>query len=436
MDSVLAIVIPIVVIAVLILLNGLFVAAEFAMIGAPKAAIDRRAQEGDRAAAQVSRILSDPRRQDQFIATAQLGITVASLGLGMYGEHILAEWIYHGLEGLGAGSWAAAHTLATVLAVAILTYFHIVVGEMVPKSLALMQAEQTVRWITPPMLAIKMLLYPLVIGLNGIGNGILKLMGINRQQGHADHFLSSEELQFLVTESQEGGLMRPEAGRVVMELFEFGELTAAEVMVPRVGLRGLPLGATPAQIRDTLSVAPHTRYPVYQGDLDHIVGMVHIKDLLRLLLRERSLEAPTVREAPRVPGTATLDVVLEVMRQTRVQLAVVMDEHGGTAGIVTVEDLFDEVAAIEEGPAAPRRIQRDAAGRLVVAGAVRLEEVGEALGLELEDEQVDTVSGLVLMLLNRPPRVGDVVAYRALTFEVTAVESYGVQTCVITPPEA
>jgi CBS domain containing-hemolysin-like protein len=433
MDSLLHVVVPILVMAVLILLNGLFVAAEFAIIGAPKAAIDRRAAAGDALAKRVSLILSDSVRQDRFIATAQLGITVASLGLGMYGEHILAEWIYHGLEAVGVASWAASHTLATGLAIAVMTYFHIVVGEMVPKSMALQQAEQTARWITPPMLAIQAMLYPLVIGLNGIGNGILRLMGINRQAGPAEHFMSSSELQFLVEESQEGGMLRPEAGRVVMELFEFGELTAGEVMVPRVAMRGLPLGATPAQLEDVLRVAPHTRYPVYQGDWDHVVGVIHIKDVMRLLMHGQALEAPSLREVPRVPATATLDVVLEVMRTTRMQLAVVMDEHGGTAGVVTIEDLFDEVAGeIEEGSAAPAKFKTDQAGRLHVAGGVRLEEVGEHLGVALSDEQVDTVSGLVLMLLNRPPRLGDVLAYQGLLFEVSAIENYGVKTCVIT----
>lgn len=435
MSEWLNVLVPIIVIVVLILLNGLFVAAEFAIIGAPKAAIQHRAAEGDMRARRVSLILSDPRRQDQFIATAQLGITFASLGLGMYGEHILAEWIFHGLEALGAGHWGAAHGLATVLAIAILTYLHIVVGEMVPKSLALQWAERTVLWITPPMLAMKSLLLPLVLGLNGIGNAILRLLGINRQAGPAEHLLSSEELRFLVTESQEGGLLRPEAGRVVRELFEFGELAASEVMVPRVQVRGVPAGATISQIEDVIEVSPHTRYPVYQGDLDHVVGMVHIKDLLRLIVKGEALPAAVVREVPRVPGTTRLDVVLGIMRETRVQLAVVMDEHGGTAGIVTLEDLFDEVTGEIEEEAAPSRFRFDAAGRLHAAGSVRLEELGEQLGVVLEDEQVDTLSGLVLMLLNRPPRPGDVLIYQDLLFEVAEVESYGVKTCVVSRME-
>jgi CBS domain containing-hemolysin-like protein len=165
----------------LILLNGVFVAAEFAIVGAPRAAIDARAATGDRLAIAVQAILRDPKRQDRYIATAQLGITVASLGLGMYGEHVLADWIYESLGRAGAPAWLVSHGLASVAAIVILTYFHIVVGEMIPKSLALQRAEHMALWITPPMLWIKTILFPLVVALNGMGNAVLRAVGVDRQ---------------------------------------------------------------------------------------------------------------------------------------------------------------------------------------------------------------------------------------------------------------
>ena len=177
------------IITVLILLNGVFVAAEFAIVGAPRAAIDARAAQGDRLARLVQRVLRDTQTQDRYIATAQLGITLASLGLGMYGEHVLADAIYHYLDLSGAPAWIISHGFASVLAVAILTYFHIVVGEMVPKSLALQQAERLACWITPPMLWTKNLLYPFVVTLNGLGNLVLKGIGVNRQAQNADQVL-------------------------------------------------------------------------------------------------------------------------------------------------------------------------------------------------------------------------------------------------------
>ena len=412
----------------LILLNGIFVAAEFAIVGAPKAAIDARAAQGDRLARLVQRVLRDPRLQDRYIATAQLGITLASLGLGMYGEHVLADAVYDALGATGIPVWIASHGVASVAAVAILTYFHIVVGEMIPKSLALQQAERLACWITPPMLWTKNVLYPLVVSLNGLGNLLLKAIGVNRQAHSAEQYYTPEELQLIVQESGELGALRSESSEVLQELFEFGDLNAAQVMVPRVRIVGIQVGMTPAAIRALLSDQTHTRYPVFEKDLDHIVGMVHIKDLLRLLLREETVSAAHARPLPVVPETAPLDTVLTVMRRDRTQMAVVIDEHGGTAGVVTLQDLFEEVVGdLEEGPAAGQQVYRDRYGRLRVPGTMRLDEVGQYFDLDLEHEDVDSVSGLILTLLGRPPVVGDCVKWERLQFEVTAVKGHGVE---------
>jgi CBS domain containing-hemolysin-like protein len=416
----------------LILLNGVFVAAEFAIVGAPRAAIDARAARGNRLAAAVQAILRDPKRQDRYIATAQLGITAASLGLGMYGEHVLADWIYHHLGNTGAPAWLVSHGLASVVAIAILTYFHIVVGEMIPKSLALQKAEQMALWITPPMLWIKTLLFPLVVALNEIGNGVLKVFGVNRQVQNSEQYYTPEELQLIVQESEELGAIRSESGQMLQVLFDFANLTGGEVMVPRVRITGIPLGTTPEKIRELLGRAPHTRYPVFEQDLDHIVGMIHIKDLLRLLLRNEAVGQGHARPVPILPETAPLDTVLATMRRERTQMVVVIDEHGGTSGIVTLEDLFEEVVGdIDEGPGSAPQPYRDPDGRLRVPGTMRLDELGQLFDLDLEHEDVDSVSGLVLTLLGRPPQVGDSVRYDRLALDVTAVKGHGVEEAAV-----
>jgi len=421
-----------IIIVVLILLNGLFVAAEFAIVGAPKAAIDKRAAEGHRVARVVQLILRDFQKQDRYIATAQLGITLASLGLGMYGEHVLAEAIYHYLGASGGPAFLASHAFASVAAISILTYFHIVVGEMVPKSLALQRAESMVLWITPPMLWTKNLLYPFVIGLNGLGNLTLRMVGIRRQASHAEQYYTAEELQMIVQESSAQGALRHEASRMLQELFEFGDLTADQVMVPRVRITGIPVGSTPGQLRTMMGTAPHTRYPVYEGDLDHIVGMIHVKDLLRVLLAGEAITAAHARPLPYMPETAELDHVLDAMRRERTQMVVVLDEHGGTAGIVTLEDLFEEVVGeIAEDPTDAPPFYWGADGRLRVPGTMRVDEVGQQFNLDVEHEEVDSVSGLVLTLLGRVPTVGDCVHYARLSFEVTAVKGHGVDECAV-----
>ncbi len=425
--------VPLVVIVTLLLLNALFVAAEFAIVSAPRAAMERRAGQGHRIARTVHAILMDPRRQDRFIAAAQLGITLASLGLGMYGEHVLAGWIYYRLEAAGAASWTGAHTLASITSVGLLTYFHIVLGEMIPKSLALQSAERTVLWITPMMLAIKAALYPFVVALNTIGNALLRLVGVDRNAQSAERLYSPEELSLIVEETEAGGLLRAEAGQMIRELFAFSDITAREAMVPRVRVAGIRVGSGPDEVRRVAMAAGHTRYPVYGRDLDDILGYVHIKDLLRIVEAGKNVTAADVGPLPQVPETASLDQVLGTLRRQLSQMAVVFDEHGGTAGIITVEDLFDEVAGeIHEEPAEPQNIITEGDQRLRVAGTVRIGEVGEALGVELEHPDVDSVSGLVLALLGHTPSVGEAIEYDHVRFEVTAVQRHGVKECVVT----
>ena len=411
----------------LLLANAIFVVAEFAIVGAPRAAIDARAARNDRPARLVQSVLRDPRRLGRYIATAQIGVTLASLGLGMYGEHVLAAWI---LKELGRSTWAqwlAVHGFASSAAVAVLTYFHIVLGEMLPKSVAILRAEQMALWLAPVMQWIQTVLYPLVAALNGIGNAILKPFGFPADTHNPDQYYTSEELQLIAEESEEQGALQSESGKVLQELFEFGELTAGEVMVPRVRISGIPVGASPDEMRTILGTVPHTRYPIYEGDLDHIVGVFHIKDLLRLLLNGQNVTKAGTRSIPMVPETALLDSVLATMRRERAQFAVVIDEHGGTAGIVTLEDLFEEVVGeIDEGPLRGPGTRRDPQGRLRVPGTMRLDEVGQVFDLELTHEDVDSVSGLILTLLGRPPKVGDAVVYERLLLEVTAVKGHGV----------
>lgn len=424
-------IIPITIMAVLIVLNALFVAAEFAIIGAPRVAVQRRAEGGSRVAATVARIQDDPRLQDRFIATAQLGITGVSLALGMYGEHLLAEWIAGWIEGVGLPRWIAAHTLATIGAVAILTYFHVVIGEMVPKGVALQRPIRTALWITPSIRIFQWATYPLVVALNSLGNAVLRAFGVRRSEGGEEQFRTAEEIETIVRESHAGGLLRRTSAEVVQELIDFGDLSAGEVMVPRVRTVAIRGGSAPEAIRAAIRDTPFTRYPVIGQDLDHITGMVHVKDLLRLLAENRPLAPADVRPVAYLPESASLERVMGGMREAGSQLAVVMDEWGGTAGIVTIEDLFEEVIGpIDEEQSDFPEI-RSAAEGLRVEGVARLEDVGERLGVALHHPEVDTVSGLVLALLERPPAVGDAVEYEEVRFRVTAVREHGVGECVV-----
>ncbi len=423
---------PAIVIAVLVLLNGLFVAAEFGIVTAPRAAIERRAATGNRTAAAVAHIMRDPQAQDRFIATAQLGVTFASLGLGMYGEHALATWIAHRLEGTTIlPAWLAAHTIATVAAVSILTYLHVVIGEMAPKSLALQYAEATAMRVTPPMILVRRLMFPLVVALNALGAGVLRILGIDRSQGSQERFYSAEELEFVVEESLEGGLIHRGSGRVLRELFDLTELTAEDVMVPRVQVDGVPVGASPEAIATLLRTTPHSRYPVYREHLDDIIGVVHVRDLAALVIDGASLRGSVVHGTPFVPSSTPLETVVTRMRDQHVQFAVVLDEHGGTAGIITPDDVSMELLGRVDESGTPGEMFEDASGRLRVAGTVRLDELGERLRRAITHEDIETVSGIVLALLERPPRVGDVVTYERIVMQVTRIDGRGVAQVVV-----
>ena len=427
------------VILVLLLANALFVAAEFAIVGVPRTSVERLASRGNMLARRVLRILEHAKRRDRYLATTQIGVSLASLGLGMYGEHAIADWIAVWLEPMTVARFVAAHTVGSVVAVAILTYAHLVIGEMVPKALALQSAERTAMWVSPIIEALEKAILPLVVSLDALRAMVVRAIGFQGEIAEEERYHSTEELQLIIKESKEEGLLRGESGRILSELFEFGDLTAGQVMVPRVHLVSIGVDTTADRLREIVRMRPHTRFPVDTGDRDNILGSIHIKDLLRHIVLNQPITAGDVRPVPYIPNTMPLDEVLGAMRRARAQMAVVMDEHGGTAGIVTIEDLFEEVVGeIDEGRGRTP-IWRDPSGRVLVRGGVRLKDAGDAIGRSLEHPEVQTISGLVLALLGSPASVGDVVTWNNVRIEVTAVAGRGVADAALTyrtPPRS
>jgi CBS domain containing-hemolysin-like protein len=354
----------------------------------------------------------------------------------MIGERELAHRLEPLLAGLGTVGVFTTHFVAVILAIVCITFLHVVLGEMVPKSMALASPRSAVFLTVPFGLTTKALLLPFVLALEFISNRIMRAVGIDRSTGALSH--SAEDLRHFIQVSQEGGQLATESGRALSEMFEFLDLKAEEVMVPRVSLHSLPLESTPEAIGQVLKEGQHTRYPVYEDDLDQIVGMVHIRDLLRLLSNWQPLRRDVIRPAVFVPEPMSVERVLGVMRKNRTHAVIVMDEQGGTAGMLTVKDLFEEVVGtIEDAVDVEGRSEafHDEAGRLHVFGTLRAVELTEVLSDTLDDPlpetDAETVSGLVLLQLGRPARVGDTVRHGAVRLVVIAVEGRGVKECLV-----
>lgn len=435
-------ILPTVIIVLLLLLNGLFVAAEFAIVMASPIEMEQAAAKHQSYwLKKLKATKTSLMAQDLYIATAQLGITLSSLGLGMYGEHILAEGLLHLFEQVSFLHLLASHSIAGLLALAGLTYFHVVIGEMIPKSLAIQRAAKTVLMIAPLMYFFQTLMHPCVVLMNQISNGMLKMLKLEGS-AHAESQTTLDDFHYIVEESEHAGLLSEETADILQELLAFSDLKARDVMVPRTQVAGLPLQASTDQIRALLIASVHTRYPVYQDNLDQIVGFVHVRDLL-LLLTEPDKTHPEgclaehpqmIRTLPFVPESSSLEKVLNVLQQAEVQIVGVLDEYGGTAGILTLADICAQILNTPLGsPTTQPDIQVLGEAQIELSGKVLL----NALNAYLPDEnhwehpEVDTIGGLVLFLLGRPPQEQDRVSHGHYEILVTAIEGRGVKRCHI-----
>jgi len=418
------------VIFLLICFNALFVASEFATVVAPKQSIEKRALDGDKTAQAIVAVIKEPARQDRYIAASQVGITIASLSLGMYGEEVIAHWITKYLSATGLVELAAVHIAASALALVLLTYMHVVLGEIVPKSLALQKSELVMFLLIKPMLFFMALFKPIIFVLNGLNTFLLKtFFAIDRTKSTTPAF-SADEIQLILEESETEGIISDEIGSVIKQMFDFGELVAEDIMVPRVHMVALPIRPTREQVEECIRTAAHSRFPVFTEDKDNIVGTVHIKDLAALL-EEYNDNALTIHPVPFLPLSSPLKTVLESMREYSTHMAVVLDEYGGTAGIISTDDIFEEVIGEIDESITRHKIEALDNGTLRVDGTVHLYELEEYLNISMEDEEIETLSGLVLDRLRRPPRVGDSFKYRGVTIAVSKVKGRGAHTCII-----
>jgi CBS domain containing-hemolysin-like protein len=431
--------IPIAVILFLIFVNGFFVAAEFAVAAASRPRIAQLAESGSSAARRVLHVLSDPAHINRYLSTAQIGITLASLALGMYGEHTVAEWFIGPLEHLGWFGVATAHTIATVIAVAFLTYLHVVLGEMIPKSLALQSASTVAVYLSSSMALTEQLFRPLTSIFNWIGNALLRLFGIPIANPEA-RLVSSDELAYILEESSESGLLDPTEQIFLENVIDFQQRSVGQVMTPRTRMAAIPVDADRQEVLSLVCDDRHSRYPVYEDDRDHIVGILYIKDLARQLLEPpTTFELRTLlRPAVFVPETLALDEMLAQFRSAHFQIAVVLDEYGGTAGIVTLEDLAEEIIGEiqDEFDEEIAPFEELDATTLRVRGDLLLDELTQHYDLDFEAEEAETVGGLIMSMLGHVAQPGEHCDYQGLRLEVESMDGLAVNTAIVTLPNS
>ncbi|MGQ9902847.1 MAG: hemolysin family protein [Anaerolineae bacterium] len=395
---------------ILIAINAFFVFAEYSLAVSRKTRIAELAERGNAGARVVLRVMEDP---DRFFAATQIGVTLTSVAVGIVSEPAFTQVFTYLLDGF-VPSWLPG--LATVtgglIGLFIASFFQIVLAELVPRSIALRSAERIALIVVAPMNTLAGLLRPAIWLLRSASRLVLRILGYSPDMAD-ERLYSVDELRMLVAASQKGGLIESEQRDMLDAVFSFGDVTVREVMTPRTELVCVEVSSSLESVAQLLSTHPHTQLPVYQDSLDNIVGVLHSKDMMRALLPGAG--NVTIRQLMRpaffVPDSQRADELLQQFRSHRQSMAIVLDEYGGTAGLVTLGDLLSEIVGEVGEPPANRMpdIQMAPDGSALINGLASLNDVNEALNLHLRDEHFETVGGYIMTRLGRIPRPGDEV---------------------------
>ncbi len=414
-------IIPLIVVVILVVANGFFVAAEFAVLGTRETRMEQISERGDKhvkSAKSVLGILRDGEKKNSYLATAQLGITIVTLILAAYGEphiaHYLEATVIEPLLGEEINP-AVVHTVGYVVALGLLTYVHVVIGEMVPKSLALSEPTKWALRLQPAMNWLQMILtWPIRI-LNKISEWLLQMFGVPPAQSHA-RLYSADEIELLINQSSNGSTPLRVDEEIINNIFDFSEKKVVEVMTPRNNIQGLPLDISNEELTEKVITSHFSRFPVYNGDIDHVVGILHLKDLIA---HSRSSDEPFdlatgIRSVPIVPEGQSATELLASMKSERIHMAIVLDEYGGVKGIVTLEDLIEEIVGEvrdEYDSEESEPLVKVEPGVIEVRGEYQLAEFIEDvdLGDPTKLPDVLTIGGMVTTKLGRPPQIGDKV---------------------------
>jgi CBS domain containing-hemolysin-like protein len=425
-------------IVVFVLSNAFFVAAEFSLVSVRRTRIAELVERGLVGADVVQKALENP---DRVIAATQLGITLSSLALGWAGEPALSHLILP-LVSLfpRAVQSGVSHSLSAAIAFLMITFMHVVVGELAPKSIALQDPERTALVVAGPTLFIERLFKPAIWALNGTGNALLRLIGVQPASGH-QLVHSVEELKLIVSASAEGGVVQAEEREMLNAVFDFGDLVVRQVTVPRTEVVAVEADTPLEEIVSLVTQTTYTKFPVYEDSLDQVIGIVHVRDLLNALKstdRPACVARDIAREPLFVPETLLVRDLLRLFRENRRHMAIVMDEFGGTAGVVTLEDLLEEivgeVSTLFDITVPGFETQPD--GSILIDGLIQVEDVNDHLGLDLKEPDYDTIGGYVMGKLSRIPELNDQVEADGVRLKVAEMDGLRVARVSLTRLDA
>jgi CBS domain containing-hemolysin-like protein len=420
--------------AALVCANGLFVAAEFSIVTVRKTRVDQLIAEGHRGARSVRRAVTAP---DRYIAATQLGITMASLGLGWLAEPALASIFEPALAFLPAHlAVATAHSIAVAIAFAIITAAEIVFGELTPKWIALERPEATALWLVKPLEIFMRAMSPFIRVVHGTAQGVIRMLGFSGAD-HRAMVHSEEELKMLVTASQEAGVLEEQEEQMLHRVFGFADLTAGQVMIPRTELVAVPDETPLPELVTRIAQGRHSRLPVYRGDLDDVIGMLHVTDVMKAIAAQHDTATAggLVREVLNVPETLAADDLLSELRRRRAREALVIDEYGGTAGLVTFESLMERIVGEVPGEAgAQSRVTARPDGSCEVDGLALVADINEQFGLHIDEGVYTTIGGYMLGRLGRRPRVGDTIEVEGRKVRVEVLDGLRVAKVWVSKP--
>jgi CBS domain containing-hemolysin-like protein len=421
------------VLLLLLAINALYVAAEFAVVSVRRSRVRQLAADGSALAGQLQPVLDSPRLLDRYIAACQIGITFSSLVLGAYGQAMLPAHLSPAFESLGGLQEAAAHGASATVVLLGLTALQVVLGELVPKSLALQYPTNVAIWTVIPMRWSLRVLSPFISLLNGSALGLLRIF--RAPVGTHGHVHSPDEIELLIVRSSDGGLLSREERRRLRKALQLGARTAREVMIPRTSIAAIDVETPADHLPATVSASPYTRLPVYEGSIDNVVGVLHARDVALAVVEGTSTDiAALTRPVVTLPETITVDRLLSALREHESPLAIVVDEHGGVSGLVTVEDVLAELFGdiSDEFKGAGLLPVRLADGRVRLPGRMNADDAAAWLGAEV-DGPSDSIGGRVVDALGHIPSPGEKVEVDGVAFEVEAVHQRAIVSLLAWP---